>query len=222
MKTFKTVLLTAGACFALNFALAQSAGYQITGKIADHNNKAVNTATVSLLATKDSSVVKTLVGDTNGNFTFDNIKNGSYFVRVATAGFSNYSGAAIKVDDKSIHLPAIQLQPVNTVLKEVSVTGKKDFVEQKIDRTIVNVNALISNTGSNALEVLQKAPGVMVDQDGNITFKGKSGVMVMIDDKPTYLSAANLATYLRSLPSSALDKIELMDNPPAKYDAAGN
>lgn len=222
MKTFKTVLLTAWACLALNFALAQSAGYQIAGKIADHNNKAINTATVSLLATKDSSVVKTLVGDANGNFTFDNIKNGSYFVRVTTIGFNNYSGDSIKVEDRSVHLPAIQLQPVNTVLKEVSVTGKKDFIEQKIDRTVVNVNALISNTGSNALEVLQKAPGVMVDQDGNITFKGKSGVMVMIDDKPTYLSAANLATYLRSLPSSALDKIELMDNPPAKYDAAGN
>jgi hypothetical protein len=80
----------------------------------------------------------------------------------------------------------------------------------------------MSNTGANALEVLEKTPGVQVDADGNITFKGKSGVLVMIDDKPTYLSAQNLATYLKSLPSSALDQIELMDNPPAKYDAAGN
>jgi len=69
---------------------------------------------------------------------------------------------------------------------------------------------------------LQKTPGVQVDADGNITFKGKSGVLVMIDDKPTCLSATNLVTYLKSLPASSLDQIELMDNPPARYDAGGN
>ncbi|PWK79577.1 outer membrane receptor protein involved in Fe transport [Mucilaginibacter oryzae] len=119
-------------------------------------------------------------------------------------------------------LPAFTLSAAGKTLNEVAVTGKKSYVQQKIDRTVVNVGALISNTGANALEVLSKTPGVQIDADGNITFKGKNGVMVMIDDKPTYLSAANLATYLRSLPSSALDQIELMDNPPAKYDAAGN
>jgi outer membrane receptor for ferrienterochelin and colicin len=107
-------------------------------------------------------------------------------------------------------------------LTSVTVTANKSFTEQKIDRTVVNVDALISNTGTNALEVLEKTPGVLVDENGAITFKGKSGVLVLIDDKPTYLSATDLAAYLRSLPSSALDKIELMDNPPAKYDAAGN
>lgn len=222
MKNFKTVLLTAWACLALNFAQAQSTGYTVAGKITDQTNQPVGVATVTLLAVKDSSAIKTLVGDLNGNFAFNNIKNGSYRLRVTAVGFSNYTSNNILIDGKAITLPAIQLQAGNTNLKEVSVTGQKEFVEQKIDRTVVNVNALISNTGINALEVLQKAPGVFVDQDGNITFKGKGGVMVMIDDKPTYLSAANLATYLRSLPSSALDKIELMDNPPAKYDAAGS
>ena len=108
------------------------------------------------------------------------------------------------------------------VLHQVIVTAPKNYIEQKIDRTVVNVGALLSNTGANALEVLEKAPGVIVDGNGTISFKGKSGVLVLIDDKPTYLSAANLATYLRSLPSSSLEKIELMDNPPARYDAAGN
>lgn len=220
MKIIKTVLSTVWACLTLNFAIAQSSGYQITGKITGLN-KPIDGATVNLLAAKDSSLIKTLVGNANGSFVFDNIKNGSYFISATAIGFGNYSGPLFKIDGKSINLPTIQLQTASTELKEVSVAGQKDFVEQKIDRTIVNVNALISNTGANALEVLQKAPGVVVDQDGNISFKGKSGVMVMIDDKPTYLSAANLATYLRSLPSSALDKIELMDNPPAKYDAAG-
>lgn len=221
MKIFKTVLTTALACLVLNFTQAQTTTYSIKGNVADNTNQPIGAPTVSLLQAKDTTIIKTLVGDINGGFTFDNIKNGSYLLRVTAIGFGKYTSANVLINNKSVTLPTIHLQAANTALKEVSVTGKKDFVEQQIDRTVVNVNALISNTGTNALEVLQKAPGVFVDQDGNITFKGKGGVMVMIDDKPTYLSAANLATYLRSLPSSALDKIELMDNPPAKYDAAG-
>jgi len=113
-------------------------------------------------------------------------------------------------------------KPATHELHEVVVrSSSKPLIEQGIDKTIVNVDAQISNAGANMLEVLQKAPGIVIDEDGNITFKGKTGVLVLIDDKPTYLSAADLAAYLKSLPSSAVDKIELMDNPPAKYDAAG-
>lgn len=106
-------------------------------------------------------------------------------------------------------------------LKEVKISGKKSFIEHKIDRTVVNVDALISNAGSNALEVLEKAPGVMVDQDGKISLKGQQGVVVLIDNRPTYLSEAALAAYLKSLPSGSISQIELIPNPPARYDAAG-
>jgi hypothetical protein len=144
-------------------------------------------------------------------------------VKVTYVGYKTFvSGNIIIIGQKPVALPAFVLTPTGKTLNEVAVTAQKSYIQQKIDRTVVNVGALISNTGLNALEVLEKTPGVQVDADGNITFKGKSGVLVMIDDKPTYLSAANLVTYLRSLPSSALDQIELMDNPPAKYDAAGN
>ncbi|MEJ7671744.1 MAG: hypothetical protein WKF59_03335 [Chitinophagaceae bacterium] len=110
----------------------------------------------------------------------------------------------------------------STVLKGVSVTAKKQFIEQKIDRTVMNVDALVSNAGVTALDVLENAPGVLVSSEGAVSLKGKSGVVIFIDDKPTYLSGADLANYLRSLPSSTLDKIEIMPNPPARYDAAGN
>ncbi|HMI05043.1 MAG TPA: TonB-dependent receptor plug domain-containing protein, partial [Pedobacter sp.] len=106
-------------------------------------------------------------------------------------------------------------------LKEIKISGKKSFIEHKIDRTVVNVDALISNAGSNALEVLEKAPGVMVDQDGKISLKGQQGVVVLIDNRPTYLSEAALAAYLKSLPSGSISQIELIPNPPARYDAAG-
>lgn len=107
-------------------------------------------------------------------------------------------------------------------LKDVTVTGRKPLVETRLDRTIVNVDAMISNAGTSALDVLEKAPGVLVDQDGNISLLGKPGVTIYIDDKPTYLSGNELAAYLRSLPSGSLEAIELMSVPPARYDAAGS
>ena len=108
------------------------------------------------------------------------------------------------------------------VLKEVSISTKKAFSVRKLDRVVVNVDALISNAGTSALEVLEKSPGIQVDQNGTISLKGKSNVAIFIDDKPTYLSGEDLQNYLKSLPSSSLEQIEIMTNPPARYDAAGN
>ncbi|WP_165759068.1 outer membrane beta-barrel protein [Niastella yeongjuensis] len=106
-------------------------------------------------------------------------------------------------------------------LKEVTVTAKKPLIRHKADRIIVNVDAMITAAGSNAMEVLAQSPGVFVDMDGNIQLNGKGGVLVLIDDKPTYMSAQDLAAYLRSLPAGMLDKIELISTPPARYDASG-
>jgi len=94
--------------------------------------------------------------------------------------------------------------------------------ENKIDKTVVNVDASQTNTSLSALEVLEKSPGVTVDNDGNIKLKGKQGVIIMIDGKPAYLSGQDLTNYLRNLPSNQLDQIELMTQPSAKYDASGN
>ena len=107
-------------------------------------------------------------------------------------------------------------------LKEVKVIARKKFVEQKIDKIVINVDAAISNAGTTAMDVLEKSPGVLVDKDGNISLKGKQGVMIMIDGRPTYLSGQDLASYLKGMESSQIEQIEIMTNPPAKYDAAGN
>ena len=107
-------------------------------------------------------------------------------------------------------------------LKEVFIQGKKPLIQMEIDKTIVNVGAMISSSTSNTMEVLEKTPGVTIDANGNISLNGRSGVMVLIDGKQTYMSAGDLANYLKTLPGSSLDKIELIDNPSSKYDAAGN
>jgi iron complex outermembrane recepter protein len=120
-----------------------------------------------------------------------------------------------------VQVPAISLVPASKDLAAVTVASKRPLIEQKIDRTIVNVEASITNIGTSALEVLEKAPGVTVDRDGNISLKGKEGVLVMVDGRPTQLSGADLANLLRNMNSSQLDQIEIMTNPPARYDAAG-
>ncbi len=210
-------------CLLFNIARAQTTGGKISGAVLDGTKKALDGATVVLMTAKDSAVVSSQLANPDGSFTFQNLKNNTYLVKVTYIGYKDLiSGKVIVSGQQTVKLPAFILSSDGKTLNTVAVTAQKSFIQQKIDRTVVNVGALLSNTGTNALEVLQKTPGVQVDADGNITFKGKSGVMVMIDDKPTYLSAANLATYLRSLPASELDQIELMDNPPAKYDAAGN
>ena len=115
-----------------------------------------------------------------------------------------------------------QEKDTSKALKEVTVTAKMPPIKHKVDRIIVNVDGMITAAGSNVLEILSKSPGVFVDIDGNIQLNGKGGVLVLIDDKPTYLSAQDLAAYLRSLPAGMLDKIELISNPPARYDASGS
>jgi hypothetical protein len=223
MKLIPVFFLTIFTLLLFNFADAQTAGGKISGSVLDDAKKPLDGATVVLLVAKDSTVVGTQLANTDGSFAFQNLKDNTYLVKATYIGFKNYRIDNVMVSQqKPVILPAFILSPIGKTLNEVAVTAQKAYIQQKIDRTVVNVGALISNTGANALEVLEKTPGVQVDADGNITFKGKSGVMVMIDDKPTYLSAANLATYLRSLPASSLDQIELMDNPPARYDAAGN
>ncbi|MDB4903723.1 MAG: TonB-dependent receptor [Mucilaginibacter sp.] len=223
MKLKQVFFLTLFTLLLFNFVHAQTKGGKISGSVLDDAKKPLDGATVILLVAKDSSLVSTQLVNPDGSFTFQNLKDDTYLIKATYVGYKNYrSGDVIVNQQKPVNLSAFILSSTGKALNEVAVTAQKSYIQQKIDRTVVNVGALISNTGANALEVLEKTPGVQVDADGNITYKGKSGVLVMIDDKPTYLSAANLATYLRSLPSSSLDQIELMDNPPAKYDAGGN
>lgn len=126
--------------------------------------------------------------------------------------------AVLKAQD-TLKKDSTKKDPVK--LKEVIITSKKAMIQHKIDRTVVNVGAMASNTGANALEVLENSPGVIVDQNGSISFMGKSGVTILIDGKPTYLTGDQLAGYLKSLPAAQLEEIELMSNPPAKYEAGG-
>lgn len=215
------ILAFAATWLSVACTFAQTGG-KISGHVILDNKTAAQSATVSLINAVDTALLKTAVTDSAGNFSLSGIKPGMYKIAVSMIGYNDHKTETIKSTGNEITLPLITLVPDAGTLSTVSVTAKKQFVEKRADRTIVNVDALISNTGITALEVLEKSPGILVDDNGNITLKGKQGTAVFIDGKPTYMSGADLQNYLRSLPSSSIDQIEIMTNPPAKYDAAGS
>lgn len=224
MRKILTLLTIAAFTGLSAFSQAQTAQGKVTGTVEDGSQKTVESATISLLRAKDSSVVKINAADRTGRYGFENVAEGRYLVSVTAVGHQPGFSPAFDVTaaQPSVALKTISLVPAGKHLAAVTVTARKPLIEQKIDRTVINVEASVTNVGATALEVLEKAPGVSVDKDGNISLKGKQGVMVMMDGRPTYLSAQELSNYLKTLPASAIDQIEIMTNPSAKYDAAGN
>lgn len=216
------ILTLLTAIFFYSASFAQSTG-KISGQVIDDGAKPIHSATVSLLTAKDSALVKIAVTDKAGNFEYQNIADSAYLVSVSFVGFEKaYSDVVTILGGNTINLKAIKLAPETKNMEGVVVQSKRPLVENKIDKMVVNVDASPTNAGTTALEVLEKSPGISVDRDGNISLKGKAGVIVLVDGKQTYLSGEDLANLLRNMPSSQLDQIEIMTQPSSKYDAAGN
>ncbi len=223
MKQIKSIMTVLASMFTM-VGFGQAIGNNIKGKVTSSSKQIIEAASVYLLKSSDSAIIKTTLTDGTGTFSFDNISKGNYLVSVSATGHVISFSKLITVDQNQgeILLPEIQLSPASKEMESIVVVGRKPFIEQKIDKMVVNVDALISNAGTTALEVLEKSPGITIDKDGVISLKGKQQVMVMMDGRPTYLSPNDVANLLRSMPASSIDQIEIMTNPSAKYDAAGN
>jgi iron complex outermembrane recepter protein len=223
MKNYRSVLFALSIIVSVA-AQGQSTTGAIKGNVVDANKNGVLAVTVSLLHAKDSSLVKMSVSNKSGEYSFDNLLSEQYLVLATSVGFGRTYSKPIKISSGniSVQVDPIILNPVSKDLKQVTVVSRKPMIEQKIDRTVINVEAAVTNTGSSALEVLEKSPGVQVDKDGNISLKGKQGVIILLDGRPSYLSGPELANMLKGMQASQLDQIEIMTNPPAKFDASGN
>lgn len=220
MKKQLTVLL-ALLCLA-QFSFAQSPG-KISGAVKDGKGSPLSNITVSLVQAADSSLVKADVTDAQGQYEINVAKSGNYLLRFSGVGYATvYSEAYSITEGKTVAAALVNLGTKTTSLQGVTVTSKKPMIEVKADKTIFNVEASINATGSNALELLQKSPGVQVDNNDNITMKGKTGVKVYVDGKMMQLDTKDLAAYLKSINSNDIEAIEMISNPSAKYDASGN
>ena len=177
-------------------------------------------ATATLL-TADSAAVRSLMTDANGLAVFEQVAPGNYLVRITSSGYER-SFIPVDLRNNSMLAETITLKLTAGILQDVVVTAKKPFVQFLPDKTVVNVEASITNAGATVMEVLEKSPGITVDRNGNISLKGRPAVMVMIDGKMSQLSGTDLQNLLSGMSASQVDVIELIDNPGAKYDAAGN
>lgn len=211
---FCLALLTTFPLFSQNAVLR--------GTIVDERQESVPAATVYLLKTQDSALVKTAVSEADGSFVLPGLAEGQYLLRVMSVGLETHVSAPFALGaDQDLALTPIALLEQSEALKGVEVVYRQSVIEVQPDKMVFNVEASLSATGSTALEVLQKAPGVVVDRDDNIILQGKNGVQVYIDGKPTPLDPKDLAAYLRTLPSDLVQAIEIITQPSAKYDASG-
>lgn len=208
-------------CNTLSAQPALPGSIKIAGSVTDSSGQSLPSVTVMLLKTVDSSTVKITSTDQNGAFVFEDILPGQYLLSFTNTGYAPHRVALPSVNAPFTAEP-IRLQKAIAMLAGVTVTARKPLIELKPDRTIVNVDAAVTNIGATALEVLEKSPGVSVDRNGTISLKGKQNVLILMDGKPSYLSAADLANYLGGLSASQIELIEIMTNPSSQYDAAGN
>ncbi len=198
----------------------------ISGQVKTTAGQPLEFATILLVkATDSTALVKGAISDAAGIYTFDNVLSGQYRVAAQQVGYTKtYSVPfAVEAGQLGVTAPALAIAEESKNLKEVKVVAKKQFIEQQVDRTVINVENSIVASGNTALEVLEKAPGVTIDrQNDQIQLKGKSGVIVMIDGKQTYLSVQEVSNLLKNTPSDNIEKIEIITNPGSKYDASGN
>jgi iron complex outermembrane receptor protein len=221
---FYTLLLVA-ISWSVSFAQGGKSGStKVSGSLLNEQGKPMDYATVSLIRASDSTIVKGALSNDNGVYTFDRITPGKYLVKASVVGYEKAVTTPFTVAENStiVSAPALSMRVGNTTLKTVTITASKPLIERKIDRTVMNVENSVLAAGNTAMEILAKAPGVTVDKDDNISLQGKQGVTVMINDKLTYLTATQLATLLKSTDGNTIKTIELITNPSAKYDAAGN
>lgn len=194
---------------------------KISGFVKDQAGQAIVGAVVGLLNQSNLQPIKWTIADNTGMYTISGIKSGSYTLSVSHVGYTPlYS--AITVNDTNITVPDLVITKQVVKLNEVTVTAHKPLIEIKSDKIILNVEGNISAAGTDALELLRKSPGVMVDKDDKISMNGKSGVQVLIDGRSTHLSGDDLSRYLKAMQTSQIESVQLINNPSARYDAAGN
>lgn len=186
------------------------------------DGKVIEAATVVLKKSSDSSLFKSNISDASGIVVFDQVPPGTYLISATRSGYAMKEETVLSIEPGTAVKAEINMLTTVKSMENVTVTAKKPYLQKLHDRLIVNVENSIVNAGSTAFEVLERAPGVLIDQNDQIALRGKQGVIIMIDGKPSPLTGPDLANYLRSLPSSAIERVDLITNPSSKYDASGN
>jgi len=201
---------------------AQNDKSTISGTIMESPNTPVAFVTVILLD-QDSSIAKLEYTGDDGKFSFTNVTPGEYMLKTNNMTYKPFVSKTFSLaSGQALHYPVIQLEEIITELESIEVTATRPLVEVQPDKTVFNVQNSANAAGNDALELMRKAPGIVLDNNDNIILQGKSGVRIYIDGKPSYLSGDDLTSMLRNMSSDQIEKIEIITNPSARYEAEGN
>lgn len=204
----------------LCFAISSSGQSHLKGKVTDGHTH-LPSVTI-LLFTADSTLVKGVVTDTQGEFVFEQVNPGDYLITASMVGYTKFA-CQFSMNSEPFTLPDIFLKEETTELGEVVVSANKLQFDQKIDRLVINLEGSITSSGNTMLEVLQKSPGLTIDKANNrITMNGRTGVRIMINDKVMNVPLDAVVQMLDGMSTAQVEAIELITTPPAKYDADGN
>lgn len=206
----------------LSFTIFCQSG-SITGTLYDATNQPVIYANVLLHSSADSSMMKVETTDLDGQFKISGVIDGNYFINASYVGMEDINITDINItNDNTIALGDITFSASSVELETAVITAKRALVEVKADRTVFNVEGTINSAGENGLSLMRKAPGVLVDNNNNISVLSRSGVLLYIDGKRLPLSGDDLSNYLEGIPAEQIDKIDIITNPGARYEAEGN
>ena len=203
-----------------HYSFAQT-GYAVRGKVSTDSTIPAEGATVTLLNYPDSAIVKSTICVQGGHFGFENIKPGSYMLFVHKLGYERKYTHEYKVLDGDIAIDNVTLHTESSQLGEVKITDKRDYIEVKPGKTVLNVDKSILASGNSVFDILSTAPGVRI-VDNQVLLKGGQKALVAINGKAIgQMNDEQLADMLKSYQSGMISQIELIENPSAKYDAAG-
>jgi iron complex outermembrane recepter protein len=209
-------------CFLMCLGLHSHSQNFIKGTVTDSTKSPISYCSLALLYAKDSSLVKGNIADSSGNFIFENVKPDNYFIKFHYVAFKSATTDTFKIDSISqITLPSQILRSEGVSLKEVSVTVYKPAIEFKKGVVVMNVENDLLAQGNTVIELLKRIPGIVIDAQNNITINGIGGARFLIDDRLQQMPAQQVIDMLQSMSADAISKIELIKNPPARYDAAG-
>ncbi|EON75893.1 TonB-dependent receptor [Lunatimonas lonarensis] len=223
MKTY-TLLFLSFFTYLLGFGEsgAQQLGNSLTGVVVNEEGEPLPFTNVALKDNATQQLITGVVTDLEGYFMLINGYTGEAFLEISSIGYTPFLLSGLRLDGATKKdLGFINMAAGLESLTEVTVSGMRAQIVFDADKTVVNVEGSPLAEGNTALDVIGRSPGVFVDSDGNINLNGRSGVVVLIDDRPTYMSAQDLANFLRAMPADNVKSIEVINNPSSKYDAEG-
>jgi len=196
-------------------------GTSITGIVKDFNiNNVVEYANVILYKLPDSTMITGAITNEKGIFILKKVPFGDYYIEIDFIGYNKkiINNVSINKKNKQINFGEIELLQASENIGDVVIKAERNYIDYKIDKKIINVSQQLSASGGTAVDVLENAPSVVVDIDGNVSIRGSSSYTVLIDGKPSVMNGNDI---LKQIPASTIKHIEIITNPSAKYDPEG-